>query len=279
MAIELEIRDGDPWWMSPDIWVVPGNDPEAAPGQPIVGTPAFLWARVRNNGSTGVQNATVRFYWADPSTGFDRNTAYFVGSSFVTLDPGQVGEVLCLQPWIPEFVNDGHECLLAEAFHLSGDPIPPSPDFNVPTDRHVAQRNISVVTASTSSFFSYSFNIFNTERKDRVFRLMLELGNETQLKPLIPTLDQNLGTVRLDGKLTAAAVAQERCAGKEETMDLKTLIEGLELKVPANRKINRTLIGKLEGGPALVHLLQRAGDRTIGGTSVLVLPCDTTQEK
>ena len=33
MTIQLEIRDGNPdWWLSPDIWVVPGADPAAPPG-------------------------------------------------------------------------------------------------------------------------------------------------------------------------------------------------------------------------------------------------------
>ena len=35
MAVELEIRDGDPWYLSPDVWTVPGNDPEGPPGLPI----------------------------------------------------------------------------------------------------------------------------------------------------------------------------------------------------------------------------------------------------
>lgn len=56
MAVQLQIRDGDPWWMSPDIWVVPGNDPNGAPGQPIVGQDNYLWGassqqRVHGSGS------------------------------------------------------------------------------------------------------------------------------------------------------------------------------------------------------------------------------------
>lgn len=62
MAVELEIRDGDPWWLSPDVWVVPGIDPLGAPGMPIAGMPAYIWARVRNLGDTDVANAEVRYY-------------------------------------------------------------------------------------------------------------------------------------------------------------------------------------------------------------------------
>src|SRR6478609_3668838 len=137
MSVVLEIEDGNPYWyLSPDIWTVPGNDPEGAPGQPIVGTNCFLWARVHNTGSTAVQDATVRFYWANPSVGFDRSSASAIGFSFVSLEAGETQDVLCLTPWIPAYVNGGHECVLAEVFHDS-DPLPAGLAFNVPTDRHV----------------------------------------------------------------------------------------------------------------------------------------------
>src|SRR5689334_1634761 len=105
MAVQLEIFDGNPWWLSPDIWVVPGDDPEGTPGSPIAGDNAYLWARVHNTGKDRVENATVRFFWADPSVGFDRNTANIIGTANVTLNGGQTSEVLCLTPWVPIFVN------------------------------------------------------------------------------------------------------------------------------------------------------------------------------
>ena len=74
MAIELEIPDGDPWYLSPNLWTVPGNDPEGPVGMPIAGRPCYVWARVTNRGRTSVTNATVRFYWANPAVGFDRTT-------------------------------------------------------------------------------------------------------------------------------------------------------------------------------------------------------------
>ncbi len=113
MAVELEIHDGDPWWDSPDIWTVPGSDPEGAAGSPIAGTTCYLWANVTNNGKSSVEDAVVRFYWADPSVGFDRTTANLIGTSSVTLAAGASTDVLCLTPWIPEFVNEGHECVHA----------------------------------------------------------------------------------------------------------------------------------------------------------------------
>lgn len=102
MAVELEIQDGTPhWYLSPNIWTVPGDDREGPPDMPIVGAMCFMWAKVRNNGSTPVNNAQVRFYWANPSVGFDRNTANFIGSSNVSLAPSETRDVLCLTPWNP----------------------------------------------------------------------------------------------------------------------------------------------------------------------------------
>ncbi len=276
MPIELEIRDGDPWWMSPDIWVVPGGDPEGPAGVPIVGGPAFLWARVRNNGTTTATNATVRFYWADPSTGFDRNTANLIGTSFATLDPGQVADTLCLQPWVPEFVNDGHECVLAEAFHPSGDPLPAAPEFNVPTDRHVAQRNLSVAMALTSGFFRFNFNVFNTARHDGAFEVGLKLGTERELKPMLATMGPAVKGVKLSGKLARAAFTDDPCAPEKTGDDPKKAC--LKTKVAAGRKTRHTLVGTVEGGPALIHIVQSRDDRIVGGTSVLVLPHDRKKE-
>ncbi len=172
MAVELEIRDGSPyWWNSTDIWIV--ADPnDTVESIPIASVPCFLKARVRNNGNSESVDATVQFYWANPSIGVSRTTANLVGQSFVTLFPSDVQDVVCLVPWIPVFLNNGHECILAEAFHPS-DPITPSPDFNVPTDRHVAQRNLSVLRAMQGRFH-FNFEVHNQERNNQSFQVMVE---------------------------------------------------------------------------------------------------------
>lgn len=86
MAIELEIEDGNPWYLSPNVWTA---DTDGNASLPVGGTPTNLWARVRNTGQSMVQNATVRFYWANPAVGISRATATPVGSSFVTLNGGE----------------------------------------------------------------------------------------------------------------------------------------------------------------------------------------------
>ena len=85
MPVQLHIRDGNPYWyLSPDIWVVPGNDPSASPGNPIAGQAAYLWAHVANIGSTDANSVRVDFFWANPALQVTRSNATLVGSAFTT---------------------------------------------------------------------------------------------------------------------------------------------------------------------------------------------------
>ena len=272
MAVELEIEDGSPrWYLSPNIWTVPGEDPEGEPGMPIVDTPCFMWAHVQNNGSTPVNNALVRFYWANPSVGFDRTTAHYIGSSNVSLAAGEERDVLCLTPWVPTFVNEGHECALAEAFHSSEDPLPDSPVFNVPTDRHVAQRNLSVVQAMTSKkmMFSVHFSICNSSRKERTFRIYSKHGKIAELLPLQKTLGRLKIPHQATGTIEQVGFVFQLCPTEEERAKAQPVLE--KLKVPGKRCIGATVIGKLNGEAALIHIMQEVDGKEVGGLSILAL--------
>jgi hypothetical protein len=56
--------------------------------------------------------------------------------------------VRCPITWIPTFQNNGHECLVVRVFEPILDAVSPS-QFSAANDRHVAQRNIAVVQASS----------------------------------------------------------------------------------------------------------------------------------
>jgi hypothetical protein len=268
MSVLLEISDGNPWWLSPNIWTVPGNDPEGPAGLPIVGQPAYLWAKVTNNGTNGVTDATVRFYWANPAVGFDRNTANLIGISNVSLNPGETQDVLCLVPWIPVFVNNGHECILAEAFHQSSDPLPPTPVFNVPTDRHVAQRNLSVVMAA-KKMFSLAFEVHNKERVKRSFTIEAVQGKLGQIEPLIPYLGRDFKLPKKEGRVKDLGFVRKPCPN---TDDWKKAEHGvIKLTLEPNERMGWTLVGTLEDGAAVVHVIQKNDDRDVGGLSILIL--------
>lgn len=179
MATRLMIRDGDPsWWNSPDIWVVPGNDPTGAPGVPVAGAPAYLWSRTHNTGDQSVVGARVDFYWSNPATGVLRSTSHLVGSAYVDLEPGEVQEVLCLTPWLPEIVNNGHECLVAEIIHAA-DPLPsPLADqFDPANHRQIAQRNLTVL-ASAQAMLVRAVQVGAPKREKRAVTVYLEIGGK-----------------------------------------------------------------------------------------------------
>lgn len=263
MAIQLEIEDGNPWYLSPNVWTADTNGNASLP---MAGTPTNLWARVRNTGQSIAQNATVRFYWANPAVGISRATATLVGSSFVTLNSGETKEVLHLAPWVPTYVNDGHECILAEAFHAS-DPLPAGADFNVPTDRHVAQRNISVAQA-TASMFRMAFEIHNASRKERVFSLRALVAGIDELKPLRGHFGKEFPKVK-DGKIEKVGFTTARCPSEKDLAKAAPQLD--RVIVPPRGRTGATLVGKLSGGGGLVHVLQYADDAVVGGLSVLVI--------
>lgn len=269
MSVALEIEDGDPWWLSSSLWTVPGPDPEGPPGSPIAGSPCYLWARVRNTGSTAVTNASVRVYWANPAVGFDRTTANLVGSAFVTLAAGETSDVLCLSPWIPTLVNEGHECILAEAFHSSLDPLPGVPAFNVPTDRHVAQRNLAVVMALAGQVFSTAFEAHNPSRKVRMFDLVLKEGKFAQIEKLVPLLGRKFQLPKKQGRLLDAGFVRSPCPDARTMGEAVPRVDRLELG-PFGRA-GYSIVGRLEGGATLVHVVQEHDGQLVGGISLLVL--------
>lgn len=270
MAVQLEIQDGNPWYLSTDIWVVPGPDPTGAPGLPIAGETSFLWARVHNTGTTLAQNATVNFYWANPAVGFDRTTANFVGSANVTLDPQQAADVLCLTPWQVVWVNNGHECVLAEVFHPA-DPLPPGPAFNVPTDRHVAQRNLSVVLAAKGRF-QFAFEIHNPARIRRIVTIAAQQADVGLLEPLLPTLGKDFRLPKEQGRITRLGFVPQVCPSGD--MGEGASDEKIEVELLPGARTGLSLVGRLDEGAALVNVVQQAEGYDVGGLSVLVLPAE-----
>ena len=172
----LLIRDGEPyWWNSPDIWTVPGDDPDGPPGPPQVGQPTFVWSRVHNKGRSVLDNAQVRFYWSNPATGVLRSNSTAIGTSFATIQPGMSVDVLCVTPWLPVGVNGGHVCLVAEAVHPAS-PLPdPLPDaFSPPLYDQVAQRNIDLLPMAAGMMRAIAIQIATPARQARRSVLTVE---------------------------------------------------------------------------------------------------------
>ena len=267
MAIELEIRDGSPhWYLSPDIWTV--KEPEdLIESVPTAGMPFFIKAKVKNNGTTRAVNATVKFYWANPSTGVNRNTAILIGQSFISLDGGDEADVLCLTPWVPEFVNNGHECLVVEAFH-SSDPLSGTIDFNVPTDRHVAQKNLTVLMAF-KSMFHMNFEMHNGSRKEAKFHAKIDQVSIKKLQNISPNLKEKLKGKK-EGKLKNVEFTMVRCMDKTKEIS-KCLNDSEEFTINGFGKKPLAVTGNIEGDYVFLVITQYHENVEMGGLGILVI--------
>ncbi|MBS0389897.1 MAG: hypothetical protein JSR23_01920 [Proteobacteria bacterium] len=164
------------FWESPDIFVVPGVEAAAAPLMPATvggvaraGAPNTLYAQVWNLGKAPAYRVRVEFYWFNPSLGISRADAHLIGATWVDLGNrftrgsnwtevrGPAGAYLslgshvmvrCPTTWVPEYVNNGHECLVVRVSEPMMDAVAPA-QFSAAADRHVAQRNIAVITSSS----------------------------------------------------------------------------------------------------------------------------------
>jgi hypothetical protein len=148
-----------PFWHSPDVFVAPNLEASTAPPTPSTrghvaqaGVPNTLWAHVWNLGRAPVYNARVEFYWFNPSLSFNQEAANLIGVTHVDLGNRTSGNahriVKCPVSWIPTFVNHGHECLVVRVFEPLTDPLTQY-QWDARNDRHIGQRNITVVDASS----------------------------------------------------------------------------------------------------------------------------------
>jgi hypothetical protein len=142
------------FWESPDILVVAGivdslqdNAPTLTPTPGMAHT---IFVRMWNLGRLPAIGVALRVWWANPAFAFDdpQNPPNFIAGMYVDLGdrtrPNASRLVRLPVPWVPSVVNNGHECLLAKIESI----LDPSPvGFQASTDRHVGQRNLSIVAA------------------------------------------------------------------------------------------------------------------------------------
>jgi hypothetical protein len=148
-----------PFWESPDIWTAagaPASSPAVPPehrGTDTGGEPNTDYPHVWNIGYPPLAGVVVEYYWVNPSLAIDGTHAHLIGTARCELGArgmsGSHALVKCPQPWIPVIENGGHECLVVRA-HGIGDPLGAN-EWQPWLNRHVAQRNVSVVSAQTSS--------------------------------------------------------------------------------------------------------------------------------
>lgn len=149
------IPAGTDFWDSPDIWVE-SSDPF---GNPVAGEPNFIHARIFNLGAFQAAPVQVDFSWANPALGLGPANMNPIGTEWVQIPPLNSLDVRCDTPWIPEILNDGHECVMVNCSFSLADPI--IYPFQPTLDRHVGQRNLHVVAGKAGQKLAYTLQISN----------------------------------------------------------------------------------------------------------------------
>lgn len=284
MSIQLLIHDSPSpqWWVSPDIWVVPGNDPNGPPGSPIAGKPAYLWARVSNVGNVTAAGTRVDFYWANPSAQVAVGVATPIGSAYVDLDAGDTQEVLCLVPWIPVIVNGGHECVLAVA-HGSGDtnplpdPLPNGYPLDPPAHEQIAQLNLSVLEAGMQ-LAPLWLNVTASGRTEKLAHLAVEFGREVDERVLAQLGLRDLHPAKEN--VVAVSLAHEpSCGGQPDPHGKRELEVHVPrgTRVPVFVTIHVERLGHKEY--QMVHIVERNAGKVVGGVSYLIVNTRSHQEQ
>jgi hypothetical protein len=145
-------------WTSPDISILrPGG---IRGGEAQVGETDTVEVVVTNKGGIDVIDAYVEAFIANPSTGFTPTTAKLVGAGFISVQNYNTNTISF--PWIPTEELAGHSCLFARVcLTFPFDCYANSSIFDVVNDRHVAQRNISVISMGKEKMLSFGFLVVN----------------------------------------------------------------------------------------------------------------------
>jgi hypothetical protein len=275
VAPRLLIRDGIAnWWLSPDIWVVPGSDPNGTPRPPIAGDVAYLWAHVANTGDVEADNARLDFYWSNPALGVLRSKSTHIGFAFANIPAGGGIDVLCLTPWPVAFVNGGHECLVVVASHPA-DPLPNplNDDFDPRSYRQVAQLNLNVLAGGPRVVPLPPLTISAPRRLDRNVVVSAVTGG-----PLDPELLAHLQIERLepaDKEFPEVGLSHNpTCVPDDERLGPKQLrlhlLSGASAAVYVSLRARRLAKGRYH----VVNIIEQSGDEVLGGYSYIVIPAD-----
>ncbi len=264
----LVIDHGNPWWLSPNVWAVSASHPtDSSPGElsPVAGKQYFLKAQVRNTETFRINNVQVNLYWAHSSLAITRSNAHLVGNAFVSVDGGKTAEVLCLSPWVPTFVIQGHECLIAE---IAQENTTSSLLLDAINDPHVAQRNLSVVMTLGPSSFHFPFEVSNLERNEQIFTINAQQANQEQLAAVVHSFGHDLH-IPLEGTIGKLGFIRTPFPDPHTTTETIPRVE--ELKLGPYERLGYSAVGELEGNAALIHVTQTIENRVVGGLSILVI--------
>lgn len=145
-------------WKSPDINIVLPDGTRTL--EAIAGVSNNVEVVVSNAGGIEATDAYVDAFINDPSTVLTPATAIPVGNGFLTI-PAYSARGITF-PWVPAEEYAGHRCLLARvSLMLPPDTYSDGTVFDRRGDRHVAQRNIHIVSMKKKKSVKFAFTMVN----------------------------------------------------------------------------------------------------------------------
>lgn len=177
-------------WLSPDIVVIKPDGTRGA--EAVAGDINQVEVTVTNDGGIDAVDAYVEAFVANPSLGFTPATSTLIGGGFLTI-PGYTRQAIAFS-WVPPVSEAGHRCLAARVnLTIPLDGYYDGTIFDVRGDRHVAQRNISVVALGTNQMMMFSFRIINPKRaKQRYAVQVRQVTDPQRLRSIGRTLGSDL---------------------------------------------------------------------------------------
>ncbi len=179
----LVIRDGDPLWVSEAISLTSEDGSLIDWSNVHPGTAYFVNAVIENQGEQHAVGVYVQFYWRAPNIAEDSGYHLIGDPVFVPSIMGQSSlTVSSSSHWIPiDSSTSAHRCILVNCFTFT-DPIPEGNEFKYKTDRHVAQRNLTLfmAKAGTKKRFTLKAGIAKKPRAKKEQRTILIHSHHTK---------------------------------------------------------------------------------------------------
>ena len=256
------------FWESPDIVIEgPSGDPDiATPGQ-VNTVKVHVW----NLGLADCWGAHVDLYWCNPSVGINPAVANPIGSKVITLAAGQ--HIAVSFDWTPVLVNQGHECLVAQVYDPISDPV--VAPFNPVQDRHIGQRNISVVELPAGQTMNFDFFSQNLALTQAATQLELQKLEGAALATLASALGRDVWTAAGGGEvdMSRPETIAERPHPQSHALATGTFRETLQNLPPTSEA--RRVMGVLQSSVAPRKPRRDAEAVSTGST---VAPADLSEE-
>lgn len=274
MTVTLTLHQNmgsNPSWMNPNVWA---GDVSGNPVTPTVGKACYIWASVANTGDEDA-NVTVQFYWLNTSLTLNYGNANVVGIGAGFVSAGGSQNIVCNTPWIPVYVNGGHECLVAVCGALV-DPPPPTQSNNIvdASDAQTAMHNLTVVQPSKDTsqiVYKFSLASSNTARPGEG----IVQARRVPLQDYQGALQQK-GLTSLPDEAGDAQSFYISHSDQSRTSDGLPINLGTQFAVAPNTDHDLALVVNLppspvQGSAALYFIEYLEQGKTVGGVGVIVL--------